>query len=80
MLLLCFTLISHLEFKVLEIELGVHKEVSIRGMVLWVVLIARSQKWGKLTKSKIKIEQEKNPRATDAVVLCFDSLLMFEAW
>ena len=37
-----------------------------------VELIARSQKRGELTKSKRKIEQEKNPKATDAVVLYFD--------
>ena len=37
-----------------------------------MVLIARSQKRGELTKSKNKIGQEKNPKATDAVVLYFD--------
>ena len=43
-----------------------------------VELIARSQKRGELTKSKRKIEQEKNPKATDAVVLYFD--ITSEVW
>ena len=35
-----------------------------------MALIARTQKRGELTKRKRKIEQEKNPKATD--VLYFD--------